>query len=227
MTDGLDNPAWAALTGPQAQFAIGDGRARRYRDDVAPFAAVADDDDPDAWGELDQLGSDLVVVIRPRSVVPPGWTLVQELPGDQLVYDRALPDEPGSGDIVGLGRADVPQMLALVELTQPGPFRPRTVDLGGYRGIRDGDALIAMAGYRMQPAGAVEISAVCTHPGYRGRGLARQLIHSVIADVQRSGRLPFLHVARSNVGAAAVYQALGFAHRRELYFLVLGARREP
>jgi hypothetical protein len=41
-SEALDNPAWAALTGPQAHFAEFNGQAVRYRPDVSPFAALAD-----------------------------------------------------------------------------------------------------------------------------------------------------------------------------------------
>ena len=39
----LDNPAWAALTGPHAHFAERRGHAIRYHPDVAPFHAVSDE----------------------------------------------------------------------------------------------------------------------------------------------------------------------------------------
>ncbi len=219
MTDPLANPAWSALTGPQQGFALGSGRARRYRDEVAPFGAVVDDDDPDAWRELAEL-TDSVVVIRPKAIVPPGWTRVMDIPGGQYVYDGPT-IAPPSAEIVPLGRADVPQMLELVELARPGPFREQTVELGGYRGIRDGERLIAMAGRRIQPAGWVEISAVCTHPDYRGQGLGVAILHAVLADIAGSGRQAFLHVAGINTGAAALYRKLGFTQSREVVFIGL------
>jgi ribosomal protein S18 acetylase RimI-like enzyme len=219
MTDSLANPAWSALTGPQQGFALGSGLARRYRDDIAPFGAVADDDDPAGWRELAEL-TDSVVVIRPKAIVPPAWTRVLEIPGGQYVYDGPAVEVP-TADIVALGRADVPQMLELVELARPGPFREQTVDLGGYRGIRDGEKLIAMAGHRIQPTGWVEISAVCTHPDYRGQGLGVTIIQAVLADVAASGRRAFLHVAGINTAAAALYRKLGFTQSREVVFIGL------
>jgi len=38
----LDNPVWHALIGPHAEYAIGQGLARHYPRDMAPFVAIAD-----------------------------------------------------------------------------------------------------------------------------------------------------------------------------------------
>ena len=51
MTDPLDRPIWHALTGRQAGFALGAGPALRFRPDVSPFAACADDS-PAALGAV-------------------------------------------------------------------------------------------------------------------------------------------------------------------------------
>jgi ribosomal protein S18 acetylase RimI-like enzyme len=119
---------------------------------------------------------------------------------------------------VRLGAADVPEMLDLVARTRPGPFLPRTVDLGAYWGIRRGGALVAMAGERLRPPGWTEISAVCTHPGHRGKGLATRLVLHVAAGVQAHGDLPFLHAAAANTDAIRLYEALGFVLRRRTVF---------
>jgi ribosomal protein S18 acetylase RimI-like enzyme len=225
--DVLDNPAWHALVGPQREFAISSGAASWYRPDVAPFGAVADDADSAAWADLARLvGTSTVVVPRPRPDAPVGWTLVTGIAAFQLIDRDVARSEPGNDagsdrKIVPLSRADAPAMIELVTLTEPGPFRPLTVDLGGYVGIRDGGRLVAMAGRRMRPAGWVEISAVCTHPDYRGRGLARRLMREVIAQIHHAKLSAFLHVAGTNTGAAALYRSIGFVERREIHFVVL------
>jgi predicted GNAT family acetyltransferase len=110
-------------------------------------------------------------------------------------------------------------MLELVRRTEPGPFFPRTIELGRYLGFRSADgALIAMAGERLQPTGWTEISAVCTDPAHRGRGLADRLIRAVAAGVRQRGDQPFLHVAGSNVGAVRLYERMGFVIERDIYF---------
>ena len=114
-------------------------------------------------------------------------------------------------------------MLALVELTRPGPFAVRTVDLGGYVGVFDGDRLVAMAGQRLAPPGFREISAVCTHPDFRGRGLAAGLTALVARGILERGERPFLHHASDNDPARRVYETLGFQFRRQVVFAALGA----
>ncbi len=224
--DVLDNPVWAALTGPHRGFAeLGPaGLAARYSADASPFAALADPEDPRAWADLAALtGPDEGVWVTGLPTPPPGWATVATVPGVQL-DGRAVRAE-AAPEAVPLGRDDVPEMLDLVELTRPGPFLDRTVELGTYLGIRHEGRLVAMAGERMRPAGWSEISAVCTHPDHRGRGLAGRLIRAVAASVRERGDSPFLHAAAENTGAVRLYESMGFTLRRRPLFL--GLRTPP
>jgi predicted GNAT family acetyltransferase len=121
-------------------------------------------------------------------------------------------------EAVRLGAGDVPEMLALVERAQPGPFLPRTVEMGTYLGIRREGRLIAMAGERLHPPGWTEISAVCTDDAFRGQGLATRLVHAVAHGIAERGETPFLHASAANVSAIRLYEALGFRLRRRLTF---------
>lgn len=222
----LDNPAWAALSGAHAAFAehpAGGGvRAARYAPEVAPFSALADPDDPRSWADLHELAGDGGTASLSGVLTPPaGWETVGAMPGVQLVDTslRARPD-PGA---VRLGTSDVPEMLALIALARPGPFLPRTVELGTYLGIREGGRLVAMAGERLRPPGWTEISAVCTRPGHRGRGLATRLVRAVAAGVRERGEVPFLHTAASNTAAIRLYESIGFTLRRRLFFMAVRA----
>jgi predicted GNAT family acetyltransferase len=132
---------------------------------------------------------------------------------------RAKGPEPRY-EVSELSEANIPEMLALTSLTHPGPFRPHTYTLGTYLGIHVNGRLIAMAGQRMHLPGHREISAVCTHPEFTGRGLARMLVSRLVDAVFDEGLTPFLHVEESNVRAQAVYTSLGFAERRRLPVLV-------
>ncbi|MEU3459525.1 GNAT family N-acetyltransferase [Streptomyces sp. NPDC006733] len=213
----LDNPAWAALTGPHHRFAERSGRAARYPTDVSPFTALADPGDPGAWDDLAALvGPDTATPVSGVTAVPEGWEVLDEIQGVQLV-DTALRAEPAP-DAVRLGPDDVPEILELIALTQPGPFLPRTVELGAYLGIRHRGRLIAMAGERLRPPGWTEISAVCTDPAHQGRGLATRLVRAVAAGIRDRGDTPFLHASAANTGAIALYESLGFTLRRRSAF---------
>ena len=112
--------------------------------------------------------------------------------------------------------------MDLVARTEPGPFRPRTYELGTYLGLHRDGRLVAMAGERLHPAGWTEISAVCTEPEYRGRGFAARLVGAVAAGIRARGETPFLHAAADNTGALRLYENLGFRTRMKVSFF--GAR---
>jgi predicted GNAT family acetyltransferase len=120
-----------------------------------------------------------------------------------------------------LGDADAPDMLALAQLTEPGPFLAHTHMMGTFHGVRVDGRLVAMAGERMRAPGFTELSGVCTHPDFRGRGFARQLSAVVAADIQARGETPFLHAWRDNHPAIALYASLGFRLRAEVDVAVL------
>ncbi|MGN5636878.1 GNAT family N-acetyltransferase [Streptomyces sp. AC154] len=221
----LDNAAWAALTGPHAHLAERVGRAARYPTDISPFSALEDPADPRAWDDLAALvGPGAVTPVSGARTVPDGWTVERGGDGVQLV-DTALYAEPAP-EAEELGPADVPEILDLIALTEPGPFLPRTIELGDYLGIRDHGRLIALAGERLHPPGWTEISAVCTHPDHRGRGLATRLVRAVAAGVRERGDTPFLHAAASNTRAIRLYESIGFTLRRRTRFLLVRAPGE-
>jgi ribosomal protein S18 acetylase RimI-like enzyme len=227
--DVLDNAAWHALRGPHATVAEGDGAARRYRPDVSVFHA-ARDDSAESWADLQPLAVDGVVVLfRGEPMTPPaGWERRFGGEGHQMVLDgppAPTPDLPAVDPTTGqqvttraLTDDDVDDMVALVALTEPGPFRPRTIELGGYIGIFHDERLVAMAGRRLRPPGFVEVSAVCTHPDARRRGYASIVTADVARAIAAEGDTPILHVATTNHSARAVYEQLGFRIRRVVTF---------
>ncbi|MBB5957993.1 ribosomal protein S18 acetylase RimI-like enzyme [Saccharothrix tamanrassetensis] len=219
MSSPLDNPAWASLTGAHARFAEQHGQVLRYQPDVAPFLALPVDPDERLWDDIATLaGPGEVVLISNASVdPPPGWDVVFRGAGVQLVDDgvRAAEDP----EAVRLTAADVPEMLDLVERTRPGPFRPRTIELGSYLGIRRGGRLVAMAGERLHPPGWTEISAVCTDEEFRGRGLGTRLVLAVAAGIRARGETPMMHASADNTNAIRLYESLGFRLRRRSEFL--------
>jgi ribosomal protein S18 acetylase RimI-like enzyme len=213
----LDNPVLSSLTGPHARFAERRGNVLRYPVDVAPFLAMPDEPDEDDWADaaaLVGLGG-LLALAGIRVAPPAGWEVVMAAEGVQMTGDHL--EVAADPEAVPLGRADVPEMLGLVASTKPGPFLPRTFELGSYLGIRRGGRLVAMAGERLHPEGWTEISAVCTDEAWRGHGLATRLIRAVGAGIRERGDLPFLHAVATNP-AIGLYEQLGFRHRRSALF---------
>lgn len=221
----LDNPVWHALTGPDRHHAERYGEAVRYQPDVSVFHALPQDPDLRAWSDLAALvGPDAEVLVNGPVLEPPGdWTVVAAVPGVQLVAERlqTAPDD----ETVALTHDDVPEMLDLVARTQPGPFRPGTIELGGYLGIRREGRLVAMAGERFHPPGWAEISAVCTDPAWRGHGLASRLVRATAHAVVQRGDGVLLHAAETNVHAIRLYEQLGFVLRRQVAFALLRSPR--
>lgn len=213
----LDNSVWESLTGHHARFAERNGQAIRYQTDVAPFMALQNPADPRAWDDAAELvGPEGTITLPGVSTAPPGWAIVFQGEGVQLI-DTALKAQPDP-EAVSLGPDDVPEILELVERTKPGPFLPRTIELGTYLGIRRDGRLIALAGERQHPPGWTEISAVCTVDAYRGQGLATRLVRAVAAGIRERGETPFLHAIATNTNAIRLYESIGFTLRRRAAF---------
>lgn len=226
--DPLANAVWHALGGPQRSVALTGPGAARFDPDVSVFAAVPDEPDAGAWSALAALdvAADVpLVLFRERVDLPEGWTVLRDLPGVQLLAEGLAGAR--SGRVVVLGPEDVPAMNDLVRRTRPGPFRPRTPELGTYVGIREGDRLVAMAGQRLHLPGRREISAVCTDPEHRRRGLARELVDDLVARTAADGERAFLHVAADNAGAIALYRSMGLVATREVTALVVRPPATP
>lgn len=213
----LDNAAWASLTGPHRHLAETVGLAVRYKADVSPFVAIADPHDPRSWADLATLvGPGNSFALAGVRDLPEGWATGQSAQGVQMV--ATSPRDAPDPEALPLGPDDVPEMLDLVARTKPGPFLPRTVEMGAYFGIRRGGRLVAMAGERLRPPGFTEISAVCTDDGHRGQGLAGRLVRHVAAGIRGRGDTPFLHAAAANTGAIRLYESMGFTLRRTTVF---------
>jgi predicted GNAT family acetyltransferase len=216
----LDHPVWSCLTTRHAHFARGGLLARRYVEAISPIGAVAGTtvEHVDALQALVAVGED-IALIGPAPVLPANWETLYASRLTQMIRRDRSPLPEGDVEAGRLGSADVPEMRELVELTHPGPFSTRTVELGTYIGIRENGRLIAMSGERMWIGNHREVSAVCTHPDAQGRGYARALMGRVVNRMLRSGETPILHVDNPNRRAIDMYLALGFVPRVELPLL--------
>ncbi len=218
----LDNIVWHSLAGPHASLSAGTADARRYAPGFSPIIGFADNEHPDFAALAPYCEADTQFYTDGWSgAVPSGWRVHVDAVGIQMVWDRAAPAADDGLAAVRLGPEHVAQMLELVALTRPGPFAERTPELGEYFGVFDAGRLVAMAGERMQAGVLREISGVCTHPDFQGRGLARRLIEKLIRIEMQRGQMPFLHVMRDNVTARRVYERMGFRHHREVALRVV------
>ena len=218
MIQALDRPIWHALVTRHAHFAVGAPPALRYRADIEPFVAAADDSQAsaDAILPLVDPGESLLLIQANRATVPTGAIVETERLGVQMVANGvAFSTQPPAG-AEPLGDADAADMIALAELTRPGPFRSRTHTMSQFFGIRRQGRLVAMAGERMQLPGYSEVSGVCSHPDWRGRGFARDLSIFIASRIVARGETPFLHAWADNVAAISLYEALGFKLRSEM-----------
>lgn len=211
----LDDAIGAALRTRHAAFALIDGSARRYPADVAPFASMGSSATPDGWAALARLtpSGSVALFVEPGFTVADGWRTVAEVPLFQMTDDDVEIPDARFAEARDLTVDDVPEMRRLTALTAPGPFEPRTVEFGGYRGVLSPEGrLLAMAGRRLSMPGWTEVSAVCTDPEARGRGYARRLLLDVVRGIRAEGDRAFLHVADGNP-AQALYESIGFVVR--------------
>ena len=221
----LENVIWQALTTRQAHFAESCDSARRFVQAVTSLCAFAQPNH-EGYASLARLAgsSGTAAVFLDQPYEPrDGWDYIAGAPLLQMVCENghATPSSSASPTVVELGANDSPKMLELTALTKPGPFGPRTHELGYYVGIRDAGKLVAMAGERMKVPGYTEVSAVCTHPDHLGKGYAAALMTEVMRSIRARDEKPFLHVRSDNSRAIAIYERLGFQKRREGHYAVL------
>jgi predicted GNAT family acetyltransferase len=211
----LDNPVWSCLTTRHAHLARGGPLAARYPVEFSPLGGIpaGAPDNVEALQALVGVGEDLSVAGAHVPEMPSNWETQHRLRIAQMVRRKKASLPEGGAEISVLSTADVGDMLALVDLTRPGPFRNRTIELGTFVGIRQHGRLLAMAGERMWVGEHREVSGVCTHPEAQRCGFACALMGHVINRMLRAGQIPFLHVDSSNERAIALYEGLGFVRR--------------
>ena len=221
----LDNMIWNALAGPQAHLGVSNGKARRFDPEISIFAAVERPlENLDGLAEILPEGGRAGLVTTGSLSLPPELDAMATGEVVQLTAEQFKPI--GTGGIVyrDLTSADVPAIIELVALTRPGPFSQRTIEMGRYIGVFDAGRLVAMTGERLRLDGFGEVSAVCTHPDYQGRGIAKALVSVIGSDVVERGEVPFLQAYASNAAAIATYTRLGFRPRCNLTFTTVKLR---
>src|SRR4051812_16643823 len=111
----LDRPAWESLTAFHAALSEGGALARRFLRDVNVFASARDDSSQAvaALGALIRGGESVYVAQAPEIIVPEGITVTRRAVGVQMVAEQSRGFAADGDDIIALGDADAPEMVAL------------------------------------------------------------------------------------------------------------------
>ena len=219
----LNNPVYHALLSGDASLGSGSDTVKFFDEQVSPFAGF-DENNEKGFDELHNLlpaGRKILYATRNIIQEPPGWLLTHHIPGLQFVFTgkRMMPGP--SFKLVPLQNKNIDEMIALARLTKPGPFDKRTIEFGHYYGIFENDILTAMTGQRLHVYNYTEVSAVCTHPGYVGKGYAAALVQHQLDIICSNEQTPFLHVRDDNSRAIALYERLGFTQNGAMHFYFL------
>ena len=218
----LDNMIWNAIITGNNDIAVVDGDVGCYQSDIAPFAGMKEYSDANFQNlfEFIQPGRRIAVSsLKKMSHDETKWQVLQAMTVTQMVYEEPVNSFITSNSklIVPLNETHIPKMLELTALTKPGPFLQNTIRFGNYFGIFIDGSLAAMTGQRMHPLPYMEVSAVCTHPDFRGKGYAKALMLHVMKIILDNSFIPFLHVLSANTNAIELYKSIGFKTRTELF----------
>jgi predicted GNAT family acetyltransferase len=213
----LDRPIWTALNTRHAALAEGNELAKRYPASVSPFAATGDDGEESllALEAIASPGEKMLLVMADEIAVPPGFIIEMTADVVQMIADRSF-EKIADERVEPLDESDAEEMLALATLTKPGPFSLQAQSFGRFWGVKLDGRLVAMAGERMKQPGYTELSGLCTHPDFQGKGLGTLLLHYVAGEICALGERPYLHAYTSNTNAIALYETIGFKLRREM-----------
>jgi ribosomal protein S18 acetylase RimI-like enzyme len=224
MEELLQNPVYNALLSGDRHLSIGNDQVKFFDEQVSPFAGFETGYTNGFTDLYDLLPAGRKILYATPSFIeePTGWKIRHEIKGLQFVYTADREPEQIFPGIIPLGPAHVDEMVQLAALTKPGPFGTKTIDFGYYFGIFEQEKLAAMTGQRLHVQHFSEISAVCTHPDYTGKGYAFRLLQHQLQLIIQQGQQPFLHVREDNDRAIALYQRLGFTISRSMnfYFMV-------
>ena len=218
----LDNMIWNAITTGNNDIAIVNGDVGCYLPDIAPFAGMKFFNDINLKKLYEFIPANRSVAISSLNKMDHDesrWKLLQPMDVTQMVYEHSVKifTTKNSSLIVPLSEEYVPQMMELTALTRPGPFLQQTISFKNYFGIFIEGRLAAMTGQRMHPKPYMEVSAVCTHPDFRGRGYAKGLMLHVMKIILDNSFTPFLHVLSDNNNAIELYKTIGFRTRKQIF----------
>lgn len=222
----LDNPVYYALLSGDESLGLSVGNVKVFHEEVSPFVG---------FDVLNKIGFEELYTLLParrkilyasrREILEPAsWHTKHHIEGLQFLYSGKTITKSHTPGIIPLQSSHVDEMIALARLTKPGPFDKRTIEFGNYHGIFENNKLAAMTGQRLHVYNYTEISAVCTHPDYLGKGYAAALIWHQLDIILNNGQVPFLHVRADNHRAIALYERLNFEQNGAMHFYFMERR---
>lgn len=219
----LDNPIYYALTSGHSHISKGTDEVKYYVEDITAFAGLKDNsqENLNTLYQISPAESLFVFFSKTPVEIPGQWKLLTQIDMFQFIFHGKEIPTPDASELTELDLKHVGEMIDLVELTKPGPFLSRTIELSNYTGIFVKEKLAAMAGHRFFPSPYREISAVCTHPDHLGKGYAFKILQEQIKRILLRLETPFLHVRNDNEGAIKLYQKLGFEIRTDMIAYVI------
>ena len=223
MSHPLDNPIWNALNTGSHTLSFGTDRVRLVNREMGFFAGLPAYQKENLDELNDYLEAGQRVILFPPDHLPPDekWKVHNDRELLQLVCERDFSTVEPQPEILPLDESHVAEMLALTQLTKPGPFLNKTIDFGDYFGFFSDGKLVSMAGSRLSPSPYTEVSAVCTHPDFAGQGISKKVMPHVLQAIQQGGKIPFLHLYPDNTPALRLYTSLGFVSRAMLRVYLL------
>ncbi len=214
----LDNPVWNSLNEIHKNISIEFDGIKFYNPSYCPFGGFTKSNNLiNSINEYSNL-VDNFYVVGEKPLFSNLLTLNKNLICNQMLLKKPIDIEDREQIIELKTKQHKTALFDLVNMVQPGYFSNRTSDLGKYFRIYKKDKLIAVTGERMKMTEFTEVSAVVTHPKHTGKGYAKQLIKQTTNQIFKENKIPYLHVAESNIGAIKLYEKLGFTTRRKISF---------
>lgn len=223
MSHPLDNPIWNALNTGSHSLSFGTDRVRFIDREMGFFAGMPtyQQENLDELHQFLEAGQRVILFPPDHLPLDEKWKVHNDRELLQLVCERDFSSVVPQEEIHPLDERHVEEMLALTQLTKPGPFVKRTIEFGDYFGFFSSGKLISMAGSRLSPSPYTEVSAVCTHPDFAGQGISKKVMPFVLQAIQQRGKTPFLHLYPDNTPALRLYTSLGFVPRAMLRVYLL------